>query len=507
MSNMNLNTKLAIGSDESTSAANRASRINSLVSRMFARANGGGNGDGLATQIKASSTHALLKEDGGSSSNVMVQTKLVNAASIRSSSHSTAHQPGLVKPTKSGKGKKATAAAAATFKPDATQSTLKSCAKDGLSLKSASLRMTTEQPVSDAVPNVPRRNLFGIRLNHDQLKQDLKDMWRDQIEQQKQRWNFDFETLRPTTTTAASTAHKGLIAASSTASSSSTDQSERFKWTRVTYYTPGLPASSSMAPSGFDRAELFNNSQGDYEEEYESDTEQEEDDALAMPQFYKYQRRLKFNDEPSRIKMMTITVSQAPTRKSPTIPVTTTTTTEVEAKKSELSAESTLETKANPMTFEPIFKMALKNSQPSTVVVEKKAAETSKKSTTNKTTTTTIRRPKAIKRPQPQANSSQQPSLALSPSTQNLIITFSENRKDTLRSASSNHGNAPAPAPATALTLTNTKVKLTAREGETAFVSAVKAVQPTTETLKQQSLLGNYLSSLYLRLLIDQTVC
>ena len=42
-----------------------------------------------------------------------------------------------------------------------------------------------------------KRNLFGIRLNHDQLKQDLKDMWKDQMERQKQNWNFDFEQLKP----------------------------------------------------------------------------------------------------------------------------------------------------------------------------------------------------------------------------------------------------------------------------------------------------------------------
>ena len=490
MSAFNNINKLNIGSDDSSTAANRASRINSLVSRMFARA----NGEGLASQIKATSSQTLFKSDDN-----MVQTKLVNASSsIRSSSYSTQN----VK-TKSTKSKKANGA----FKIDSTQSTLKSTASNlskentiGLSKQSIKLPLDEQATVtaqSNAgvdVPIIPRRNLFGIRLNHDQLKQDLKDMWRDQIEQQKQRWNFDFETLRPTHVKSAS---------------QSNDQNERFKWTRVTYYAPGLP-QSSMAPSGFDRNELFNNSQGDYED-YESETEQEDDDALAMPQFYKYQRRLKFNEpEPNRIKMMTITLSQAPARKSPTI--VNERLAETDTKKSETSVKvdnETKETSTSQMTFEPIFKMALKNSQPSTLPatssssatnVEKKKPEASKKA--SKASTTTVRRPKAIKRTQP--INLQQSSLALSPSTQNLIITFSENRKDTLRSAS-NNGNTVN----STVSLTS-KVKLTAREGETAFVSAtttttstestatkaVTVIAPSpanTDTLKQQSLLGNFL--------------
>ena len=41
-----------------------------------------------------------------------------------------------------------------------------------------------------------KRNLFG-RLNHDLLKNDLNEMWKETIEKQKIKWNFDFEALCP----------------------------------------------------------------------------------------------------------------------------------------------------------------------------------------------------------------------------------------------------------------------------------------------------------------------
>lgn len=41
-----------------------------------------------------------------------------------------------------------------------------------------------------------KRNLFGC-LNHDLLKSDLNDMWKETKERQKMRWNFDFDQLRP----------------------------------------------------------------------------------------------------------------------------------------------------------------------------------------------------------------------------------------------------------------------------------------------------------------------
>ena len=42
-----------------------------------------------------------------------------------------------------------------------------------------------------------RRNLFGIRLNHDQLQQDLTEMWKEQVDRQNQNWGFDFQKLKP----------------------------------------------------------------------------------------------------------------------------------------------------------------------------------------------------------------------------------------------------------------------------------------------------------------------
>jgi len=68
-------------------------------------------------------------------------------------------------------------------------------------------------PASPVVASV-RRNLFGIRLNHDQLKQDLNDMWKDQIDRQNQSWGFDFQKLKPL-------------------DNKDSKSSERFEWTKV----------------------------------------------------------------------------------------------------------------------------------------------------------------------------------------------------------------------------------------------------------------------------------
>ena len=50
---------------------------------------------------------------------------------------------------------------------------------------------------SPVLMNRIRRNLFGIRLNQEQLSHDVNNIWRDQVERQKRNWNFDFESLKP----------------------------------------------------------------------------------------------------------------------------------------------------------------------------------------------------------------------------------------------------------------------------------------------------------------------
>lgn len=82
---------------------------------------------------------------------------------------------------------------------------------------------STESPSSrSASPMLgsgTRRNLFGIRLNHDQLKQDLKDMWKDQIDRQTQNWGFDFENLKPLDKNIENKEYKSIA--------------KRFEWTKV----------------------------------------------------------------------------------------------------------------------------------------------------------------------------------------------------------------------------------------------------------------------------------
>ena len=55
---------------------------------------------------------------------------------------------------------------------------------------------------------------------------------------------------------------------------------------------------TELKPSTFDKQELLTLS-SDYETE-----EEEEDDALAIPTFYKYQRRAKLNEEHNRLKLI-----------------------------------------------------------------------------------------------------------------------------------------------------------------------------------------------------------
>jgi len=219
--------------------------------------------------------------------------------------------------------------------------------------------------------NNAKRNLFGIRLNHEQLKQDLKDMWSDQVERQKQMWNFDFEHLKP-------------LDQSSVSNSSNVNTDEnttRFQWSQMStkcnqFY--GEKDASSHTLATFNKSEL--NDTEDYE------TEEEEDDALVVPMFYKYQRRAKMNDEQNRLKIIQLGSS---------------------------SSSSNAFTKLN-------------NSGKSIVSTKKRVTRSNNK---NMNANNNIGGSKKLHKPQ-----ARRPSLTMSVQS-NLIITFSENRKDTLRSA------------------------------------------------------------------------
>ena len=289
---------------------------------------------------------------------------------------------------------------------------------------------SNEQSVLGSPKPSIKRNLFGIRLNHEQLKEDLKEMVKEQMEAKKYKWNFDFEALKPLAQAPAAPSSRKLF------SEDSTESSIRFKWAKVNaIYSSTEP---EMAMSTFDKTELnyvkdYNFIVSDGEED-----EEEDDDALAIPQFYKHQRKMKLNEEKNRLQYLKTT------RPS--------------------SAKS--ERIDSARGFEPIFKYAQKSAL---------QRANSKKQQPRKTTK--LAKPKAVKR----AN---QTSLALSPSTQNLIITFSENRKDTLRSAQH----------------VRTRSRLTQANANQAkksvpvvgIASASSAFAPAEQNLKQQTLLDMF---------------
>ena len=200
------------------------------------------------------------------------------------------------------------------FKPIKKQSELKPSKSTSILAASTPIHSQTSPGISSPNKNT-KRNLFGIRLNHDQLNRDLKEMWKDQIERQKQQWNFDFEKLKPV----------NLNRSAKSLNDLSLNDSNRYDWIRVnTYYGPQIngysPSIQSISlpnhlldtslentdfvVSAFDKSEI------DYEHKlYKSESqiddvhleteteEEEEDEALAVPQFYKYQRRLKLIKE------------------------------------------------------------------------------------------------------------------------------------------------------------------------------------------------------------------
>jgi hypothetical protein len=158
--------------------------------------------------------------------------------------------------------------------------------------------------------------------------------------------------------------------------------------------------------------------------------EEEEDEALAIPQFYKYQRKLKLNEnqhikrlnEEKKKKlseeMNNLLMNKQKLQQKVSAQQTAN-------KKNVKTAKPTATRKTTKVTLNKINKITQTQQPPSNSIHTNQTAEQS-------CTTALIRKPKPVKR-------MNQTSLILSPSTQNLIITFSENRKDTLRSAVQNH--------------------------------------------------------------------
>ena len=330
----------------------------------------------------------------------------------------------------------------------------------GLEMAQARSTPINEQSSSPKPPT--KRNLFGIRLNHDQLKEDLKEMVKEQMESKKYKWNFDFETLKPLANRSSSNTSLGASASQQSKTSRklfSNDRQDaaniRFKWAKVnTLYST---SDKEMGASSFDKDELaysarkynynFNLSDDD------NDEEEEDDDALAIPQFYKYQRQMKLNEDRNRLKYLNLNCAEL---------------------KSNRPSSALSERIESTRSFEPIFKFAMtkqKSTSPTAATTQPKAKKTTVKKA-NK-----VVKPKAVKR-------TNQGSLVLSPSTQNLIITFSENRKDTLRSAQHVRTRARIACPAKKCPETPVSTNRTVQASATsAFVPA------KTDNLKQQTLL------------------
>lgn len=347
-----------------------------------------------------------------------------------------------------------------------------------------------------------KRNLFGMRLNHDQLKDDLNKMWKEQVDRQKLKWNFDFDSLKPLHDATNHAKSKSVAAANQVDQENSTSN---FKWTKVkttdqenanivnklartsresiahvtskfSEYSRttldrkelSLARKPKQQPRNF---EIFN----DFKQrnmkphcqvvhvDAES-SEEEEDEALAVPQFYKYQRRLKINEQKHRQLM---SIDRTPLKVEATI------------NRTPVKSESTI-------LFEPIFKIAPKTAC--------SAASTPLKTKSTKTATTpkstALVKPKPVKRDNTQTT--------LSPNTQNLIITFSENRKDTLRSAAAKPSNIDSNNKHHELIQKRTQKILKPKRSKqkikasalSAFTSTLNARNETaSDKMKQQSLL------------------
>ena len=306
-------------------------------------------------------------------------------------------------------------------------------------------RSEDNAPLTESSPNLnnfnsTRRNLFGIRLNHDQLKQDLKEMWKEQIERQKREWNFDFEKLKPI---------------SSSSSHSSSSNNLRFEWNKVNTKTSQVVSSSlpgSIVLSTFDQDEIEQRgvrrrvisgerrrtNYSDHEEdEQDSEEEEEDDEALAIPTFYKYQRRQKLNEEQNRLKFMFTFSSPRMTKSNAS------------------SSSVIIPSSAIKKNVKKVFKTAKKG--PNLVPSNKSKI-------------------KVLKNVQHQTPGT-------SGESKNLIITFSENRKDTLRSAVSS----ATPKSNTISAFLQKSVKKSQHESEPSQCASVM-VKPTAKASSSSSL-------------------
>lgn len=147
-----------------------------------------------------------------------------------------------------------------------------------------------QQP--NPMPSI-KRNLFGCRLDHEELHADLQQMLAEQRRVKSAQWSFDFETLKPMT-------------------------GGRVQWRRVR--VPIKPSSNTNSPTQQDRDDekylMISTTESDDDEEHDDD--EEDDEALAVPEFYKRQRRLKLAEvDKNRMNVLANTANQVASNNQP----------------------------------------------------------------------------------------------------------------------------------------------------------------------------------------------
>ena len=170
---------------------------------------------------------------------------------------------------------------------------------------------------------VRRRNLFGIRLNDEQLRQELTAAWRDQLDSHQSKWNFDFERLRPLMTpssrrrlssatqqdTATINNNENNNNNNNNNKTNDTDKSprraQRYEWRAMTIlYDNGQPATvtpASQSPSPSSRVAKMNAMSLAALDSLECSSDavlteaEQQQQQQHVPHFYRYQRRAKMS--------------------------------------------------------------------------------------------------------------------------------------------------------------------------------------------------------------------
>jgi hypothetical protein len=330
-----------------------------------------------------------------------------------------------------------------------------------------------EVGVAAVAPLSIKRNLFGMQLDHDQLKTDLNVMWKDQAEMKKQRWNFDFEKMKP-------------VEATATANKNNNDM----KWSKITVNYSNLDKEYEMTEAAISAAEItvapaahfrpiVNSKSSDeiniYREttastekqvEDQSNKNTEKNESSSIPLFYQFQRRYKLNENKNRMNVINATnnVNTAPAKVTKNISI------------NKPSANASLGLR--PCTLQTTLTGCFNDQENAKNIV--------KPISTKASTSTTVRKPRALKRSNQLDSKSR-------------IITFSENRKDTLRSASAVSSSGTLAASVTVSSSAVKQVNVVTQSTRSAFIPTTATSTTTTSStssnstnMKQQSLLDMF---------------